>query len=433
MKQKVYTLSISYFELERTFGIRKARFISKLDYWLSVCGKEISSHPGKWIYNTISKWADQLDCSISTVKRTIKSLEEQKVLLSKKVNAKRYNHTKWYTLDYQLLKSFLKSNSSKIKKNKSAKTNRLAQNGSILSVNSIFNYTNNSSINKNTTELNNTGHRNIENKNKRRTILSDKQKELVSQMVQSWNKIFSYSSKPIKAYYSKCNAVALFDILDDKFQLNIQHWEEYAKKVNSSKFLMGEKKTRNDFKASFSWLIKKDTIEKIQAGEYGIGDRELDINNLDKNIQHQEHEIKTITKTKILQHLKNIVNFQQEKKIFEEYLLKSKFDRDNDKYQVKFYLNEKWFKYTNLINTNQLYYSSSERQRNNVFASYLMSKYLGTNEMELEHKILSSFSIKRYNRLQEIKHTKKQILNINVCDTSKDAFKALLNNIVITT
>ena len=89
MKQKVYTLSISYFELERTFGIRKARFISKLDYWLSVCGKEISSHPGKWIYNTISKWADQLDCSISTVKRTIKSLEEQKVLLSKKVNAKR--------------------------------------------------------------------------------------------------------------------------------------------------------------------------------------------------------------------------------------------------------------------------------------------------------------------------------------------------------
>ena len=66
----------SYFALEKVFGSRKAHFINKLNYWLSRCGRNINGLSGKWIYNPTHEWSNQLNCSISTIKRLIKSLEE---------------------------------------------------------------------------------------------------------------------------------------------------------------------------------------------------------------------------------------------------------------------------------------------------------------------------------------------------------------------
>ena len=43
---------------------------------------------------------------------------------------------------------------------------------------------------------------------------------------------------------------------------------------------MGEKVTKTDFKATFAWLSKLDTIQMILSGEYGVGDRKPDIDNL---------------------------------------------------------------------------------------------------------------------------------------------------------
>ena len=89
------------------------------------------------------------------------------------------------------------------------------------------------------------------------------EKEIVNKMVYIWNKVFEYSISPIKAYSNKKNQEVLLSLYKTEFNGDLNNWREYACKINSSQFLMGEKKTKNNFKAVFSWLIKEETIEKI--------------------------------------------------------------------------------------------------------------------------------------------------------------------------
>ena len=135
----------SYFTLEKVFGSRKSHFINRLIYWLSKCGRNINGLSGKWIYNPTHEWANQLNCSISTIKRLIKSLEEQGIIISKKVNAKKYNQTKWYSLNFNLLNNILNSQDTKDNTVKNKWTNRLVQNEPIIISNNRNNYTNTSS------------------------------------------------------------------------------------------------------------------------------------------------------------------------------------------------------------------------------------------------------------------------------------------------
>ena len=105
-KPKTYNknkLKLSYFNLENILGYRQAKFINKLHYWLTRCGKNVNNSPNKWIYNSLTEWARQLNCSISTIRRTVNVLEKQNLLLSKKMYAYRYNQTKWYTINYTKL------------------------------------------------------------------------------------------------------------------------------------------------------------------------------------------------------------------------------------------------------------------------------------------------------------------------------------------
>ena len=59
-------------------------FLCKLNYWIVKCGKQIKDNNNLWIYNTQQEWAKQIYCSISTIKRTIKNLEERRIISSKK-------------------------------------------------------------------------------------------------------------------------------------------------------------------------------------------------------------------------------------------------------------------------------------------------------------------------------------------------------------
>ena len=132
-------IKLSYFQLEKKLGTKQARLLNRVDYWLNRCGKKVSCLPGLWIYNTIYKWAEQLNYSESTIKRIIKSLEEQKLLLSNKVNANKWNHTKWYSLNYDKITLLLNKNCYEKKW-----SDRLGQKEPIILSNKRTNYTNSS-------------------------------------------------------------------------------------------------------------------------------------------------------------------------------------------------------------------------------------------------------------------------------------------------
>jgi hypothetical protein len=139
---------------------------------------------------------------------------------------------------------------------------------------------------------------------------------------------------------------------------------------------MGEKKTKNNFKAVFSWLIKEETIEKILNGEYGVGDRELDMNNVTKNVESKKEEIVNKIDRKISEYIKIKINDKKEREEFKEYV-KTASITEEDSYGVLKYIMKQVPK--SYILEGEEY----KGMRENLYESYIMKKYIGYTKLEI--------------------------------------------------
>ncbi len=393
--KNIRLLTIFDKRITSTITLNESILLNQIGYWISKCGRIINNLDGKWIYNSLNEWHKQFNYwSLSTLRRTIKSLEKSGILISRKINAKKWNHTKWYSIDYNKLNQLIKhttinkeysttkefnnssnfnslNNSAYISKNK--RTNRSVQNEQIIITKN--NYTNKSSYKKNDAELENALKEKIEE-----NCIKPNEKEIVNKMVYIWNKVFEYSISPIKAYSNKKNQEVLLNLYKTAFSGDLNNWREYACKINSSQFLMGEKKTKNNFKAVFSWLIKEETIEKIMNGEYGIGDRELDINNVTKNIEEKKEEVVNKMDKKISEYIKLKIDETTERREFEEYVKINQAESKEDKYGILRAIRH--ISCYSLFKTNEY-----EILRESLYESYIMKKYLGITKMEARKKI----------------------------------------------
>ena len=443
--------------LATLIGEPESILLNQLEYWISKCGRDIDNLDGKWIYNSYKKWSEQFTYwSASKVRRTIKSLENLGLIKSTKVNSKKWNQTKWYSIDYleynkllenkysnspssktsaiiynDVTKSYSNTNEaivntelkykdlltiSRLQKNHqinedvkfieilpiinnnaqkspevcicSKWTNRSVQNEQMLIV-TKNNYTkNNSSENKFFVNL---------AKEEAVSINSKKEEEIANQMLHKWNNIFEYSLKPIKAYSNKKIVARLNKAYKEIFNCSMDNWEEYAIKVNSSKFLMGDKVTKTDFKATFAWLSKLDTIQMVLSGEYGVGDRKPDIDNLSDNLKIQKREIEDTITEKITNTISDGIDIKKEKKEFKEYLLTQ---AKVDKYGIHKTLGEKYNigEYADTGRFMRSIYSIFDTENKNTydlfFEEYLLQRYGNTNKESVVEKvtdILSSF------------------------------------------
>ncbi|WP_173910768.1 hypothetical protein [Acinetobacter sp. Marseille-Q1618] len=88
--------------LAKLIGLNEAIFLQQLHYWLGA--SKFIRNEKKWIYNTYAEWVDQLKyISISTLKRTIKSLKEQGLLCVEQFDNKRSNQVNYYAINYDIL------------------------------------------------------------------------------------------------------------------------------------------------------------------------------------------------------------------------------------------------------------------------------------------------------------------------------------------
>lgn len=85
-------------------GLNEAIVLQQIHYWIQTSSHVIEGQ--KWIYNSYKEWQKQMPFwSESTIKRTIRLLEEQGFLISSNWNKLKLDKTKWYTIDYQRLES----------------------------------------------------------------------------------------------------------------------------------------------------------------------------------------------------------------------------------------------------------------------------------------------------------------------------------------
>ena len=208
-------------------------------------------------------------------------------------------------------------------------------------------------------------------------------------MVDLWNKVFEHSVSPIKAYSNKKNQKTLLNIYQIIFNSDLNNWREYALKVNSSQFLMGEKKTKNNFKAVFGWLIKPETIEKILSGEYGVGDRELDMNNKARNAEIKKEQKVTELEDRVTNNLKENLNEFKEYKEFRSYVENEGYEEDNDKYKLGVVLRR-------IPKINFLHGEEYKLMRDRLFESYLMKKHTDQSRLDIRDKLRDAVNSASY-------------------------------------
>jgi len=437
-KDKFYLVPES---LSLIIGYEESIVLTRIQYWINVCGKHLPDHDGLWVYNSQISWKKQFPFfSLYKIKKIIYFLQDSGILISKKVNAKKWNHTKWYTINCDKLSSLFKVSKSNDRKILSKSTNQLAENQPINNI-TKNNYTNNSSyiersqvnkhqyveekiknnFNKNCFKASSKNQQLMEHSSNTEVAVTKEEQEKAKEMLSIWNEEFKYSLKPIKAFSNKKIAKRLYNLHQTQFNSNLEEWRNYALKVNSSKFLMGEKESKTGFKAVFQWLTKAEIVEAIQGGAYGVGDRELDRNNLMQNIEKQKEEIIKQTGGKIAQYLKNNVSEEKEKAEFNTYVLGKKFEKDGDIYRIKHLVtNNTWLSPQGLIHD-----SRHKGMYQTLYESYVMKKYLGKTNLEAREEIkrnIDSLSqksrgVELFEKLNFIKN-KIEAAIFNACENS---------------
>lgn len=86
--------------LAKEIGLNEAIMLQQMHYWLLKSSNEFEGV--KWFYKKLEDWQTEFPFwSTMTIRRTLTNLEKQKVIRIGNFNKKKFDKTKWYTIEYQ--------------------------------------------------------------------------------------------------------------------------------------------------------------------------------------------------------------------------------------------------------------------------------------------------------------------------------------------
>jgi len=95
--------------LAKEIGLNQAVILQQIHYWLTIIQrkKDISHflEDRWWVYNSYKEWQDDNFpfWSVSTIQRIMLDLEKSGLILATQPHKDKWDHTKWYTIDYDAL------------------------------------------------------------------------------------------------------------------------------------------------------------------------------------------------------------------------------------------------------------------------------------------------------------------------------------------
>lgn len=93
-------------ELAQLLGLNEAIMLNQIHYWLEKSKNIIDGRA--WVYNTYEDWQKQLlFLSTTTIRKTLKNLENKGLVISGNFNKSKLDRTKWYSINYDLLQDLI--------------------------------------------------------------------------------------------------------------------------------------------------------------------------------------------------------------------------------------------------------------------------------------------------------------------------------------
>lgn len=269
-------------QLMKDLGRAPSIFLQKLHYWLNTEGDHIGHYiDGKrWIYNSHHDWTKSLGIYCTkTIYRAIKKLEIIGIISSLKLNAKKGNHIKAYTINYNVLNTLFpwlrKENSDGGISNNKRNLQIIPQkklsitNGQNVQ---IINETENTCITSISSgeEVSNKPVKQPPAKLSRKEKISKPElkesnlteaNRVIHQLIEVYGKYVSEKKVTLNKRLAKWLMAAF-----QKIGSCLKKWESFCKRIATSDWLMG--RVTNRFKASLSWLLRFDIIDRILGGDF---------------------------------------------------------------------------------------------------------------------------------------------------------------------
>lgn len=253
--------------LAHKVGLNEAIILQQMHYWLNPNFNKNFIEGRYWVYNSYEDWQGQFKFwSKNTIRRAIASLEEQGLLIISNFNQNRFDHSKWYSINYKKLQAL------------EVWANRSAQNGQIDDANidqSISSKWADRTDQLEPIEEPNFGRSLTENtfrdyteiplSSAREAEKADEEEEEDNdpnnsprEMLKIWNELLN-ANHPIEL--TNLRASDLNACLKNSFQGNLGNWKTYCQKISQNQFLMGH--GPNGWKATLDWVLKPSNINKV--------------------------------------------------------------------------------------------------------------------------------------------------------------------------
>ncbi|MBL0941393.1 MAG: hypothetical protein IBJ00_01495 [Alphaproteobacteria bacterium] len=260
-------------------GLNEAIILQQIHYWLNPQINKKCIEGRYWVYNSCESWQQQFKFwSKNTIRRAIVSLQTQRLLIIRNFNHDKFNHSKWYSIDYeqlQLLETWANrfTQNGFIDETKMGKsinsncTNRSDQNGSIEEPNLGKSLTETTS--RDYTETTHTAGEKVLGPSQNLYSLSGEELSQPSSqhpamMLALWNDAIRKPESPLALTFER--KAVLAKSLKQSFDGNLDTWNAYCNRISKLPFLMGQ--GERGWKVSLEWALEPDHIRKVLEGNY---------------------------------------------------------------------------------------------------------------------------------------------------------------------
>ena len=241
--------------LALAIGLNEAIILQQIHYWLDPRINQNFYDSRFWVYNTYEQWQKQFPFfSEITIKRSIISLENKGLVISATLSKDKFNKTKWYSIDYDSLKSFETKEADRsdqydtIDRSKRS-TQPIKMIRSYKETETTTKITTNNSLSKSLTI-------------KETNVIKEYERE--KEMINIWDQEIREGEKA--SVQSKTRLVALKKVIEEYFEGNLDNWKSYCLNIRKSNFLMGG--GVNNWKADLTWAIRQENLIRVLEGYY---------------------------------------------------------------------------------------------------------------------------------------------------------------------
>ncbi|RWS40100.1 replication protein [Bacillus mycoides] len=89
--------------LASRIGLNEAIFLQQIHYWLNRSKHFYDER--SWVYNSVAEWVKQFPFwSENTIRRIVKNLEDEQLLVIGNYNRAKFDKTKWYSINFEKLR-----------------------------------------------------------------------------------------------------------------------------------------------------------------------------------------------------------------------------------------------------------------------------------------------------------------------------------------